>query len=153
MSLPKTWTLFGKDHLPHRLLLLAKMIDRETAKQLQDEFDISLAEWRVLAFVCASGPASASEIGTAGEADRAEVSRAVRRLIESRRVLRTADETHGKRYIISATPAGRQLFERIRNRRHEYFQTIMNGLDETDRNRLDTLLETLARNVFDHRGS
>jgi hypothetical protein len=64
-----------------------------------------------------------------------------------------ADEAHGKRYIISATPAGRQLFERIRNRGHRYFQTIMNGLDETDRDRLDALFETLARNVFDHRGS
>ena len=80
MALPSTWNLFGDDHLPHRLLLLAKMIDRETSRQLQDEFAISVAEWRVLAFVCAAGPASASDIGTAGQIDRAEISRAVRNL-------------------------------------------------------------------------
>ena len=77
MQLPATWTLFGEEHLPHRLLLLAKMIDRETSRQLQDDFAISVAEWRVLAFVCASGPASASDIGTAGQIDRADISRAV----------------------------------------------------------------------------
>ena len=80
MSLPKMWSLFGADHLPYRLLLLARMIDRQASRQLQQEFDITLAEWRVLAFVCAAGPATASTVGHSGGIDRAEISRAVAKL-------------------------------------------------------------------------
>src|SRR5687768_12233552 len=62
MTLPPIWHLFGQDHLPYRLLLLARMIDRRSARELQ-KFGLSLAEWRVLAFIGVTGPASAAQIG------------------------------------------------------------------------------------------
>lgn len=144
MPLPSTWNLFGDDHLPHRLLLLAKMIDRETSRQLQEEFAISVAEWRVLAFVCASGPASASEIGTAGQIDRAEISRAVLKLVAARLIVREADERHLKRRIIHPTAAGKRLFARIRDQRRSYFQLLLAEIPGTDRHRLNTMLEKIA---------
>src|SRR5215216_2608338 len=76
-QLPRTWTLFGPEHLPYRLLLLARMIDRQASRKLQAEFNISLAEWRVLAFVGVSGSSTAATIGAQGRIDRAEISRAV----------------------------------------------------------------------------
>ena len=70
MGLPRAWNMFGDGHPVYRLLLVSKMIDRETASSLQNEFSLSLPEWRVLAFVCGLGSASASEIGQAAEIDR-----------------------------------------------------------------------------------
>ena len=144
MQLPATWTLFGEEHLPHRLVLLAKMIDRETSRQLQEEFAISVAEWRVLAFVCASGPASASDIGTAGQIDRAEISRAVIKLAAAELVVREADQKHRKRRIIRPTEAGKRLFVKIRDLRRSYFQSLMGGLSGVERHQLDAMLEKIA---------
>jgi len=144
MPLPPTWDLFGEDHLPHRLQLLAKLIDRETARQLQSEFAMSLAEWRVLAFVCAAGPASAAEVGNASAIDRAEVSRAVAKLERDGLIRREADARHRKRLILEPTPAGRESFCRIRDRRRSFFAAMMQDLPVAARADLDAALRTLA---------
>ena len=144
MPLPPTWDLFGPDHLPHRLQLLSKMIDRQTARQLQQEFGISLAEWRVLAFICSAGPATAAQIGNASAIDRAEVSRAVARLEGAGSISRRADPAHRKRMILEPTAAGCELFRRIRNRRRAYFDAIMRGIPAETRHTVDDALRTMA---------
>ena len=147
MKLPETWNLFGEDHVPFQLLLLAKVIDRESARQLQSEHNLSLAEWRVLAFVGTTGAASASEIGTAGEIDRAEISRAVSKLIEAGLVRRDPSEQNRKRLMISVTDAGAVKFAEIRDVRRIFFQDMMASLSREDRARLSRDLESMARNI------
>jgi DNA-binding MarR family transcriptional regulator len=144
MPLPPTWDLFGQDHLPHRLQLLSKMIDRQTARQLQQEFGITLAEWRVLAFICSAGPATAAQIGNASAIDRAEVSRAVSRLQGAELIDRRADPAHRKRMILEPSETGRELFGRIRDRRRAYFDTIMRGIPPETRGTVDAALRTMA---------
>ncbi|HTN14722.1 MAG TPA: MarR family transcriptional regulator [Sphingomonadaceae bacterium] len=144
MNLPTTWHLFGADHMPYQLLLLAKMIDRISARQLHSAYGLSLAQWRVLAFVCTAGPASASEIGAAGEIDRAEISRAVTRLVESGFVLREQAQNNRRRLIISATPEGEAEYRKIRDERRAYFQSIMGAIPEDERVRFAQQLEAMA---------
>ena len=147
MSLPPTWDLFGEDHIPHRLQLLAKMIDRETSKQLQREFGMSIAEWRVRAYICAAGPASAADVGAASAIDRAEVSRAVAKLERDALIARTVDPNHRKRLILEPTAAGRESFTRIRGQRRRYFQMIMSDIPLQTREQLNSALRTIALGV------
>lgn len=147
MGLPKVWHLFGEDHLPYRLLLLSRMIDRETARLLQTQFGLSLAEWRLLAIGCAMGPSSASEIGAAGEIDRAEISRAFRKLENAGLMIREPDPKHGKRKIISPTQKGQALFREVRDERRRYFRSIMKPLSADERNLMDACLEKMAQGV------
>ena len=147
MTLPPTWTMFGADHLPHRLLLLAKMLDRESARQLQSGFGLSLAEWRVLAFTCAAGPASAAEVGTAFEADRAEVSRAVAKLVDCGLIQRSTDAANRKRQILNPTGEGQRIFEAVRQQRQAYFLSVMQDLDGAERGLLDAALQKMALRV------
>lgn len=144
MNLPATWHLFGADHMPFQLLLLAKMIDRVSARQLHSAYGLSLAEWRVLAFVCSAGPASASEIGAAGEIDRAEISRAVTKLIDAGFITREQAENNRRRLIISATPEGEAEYRRVRDERRAYFHSIMAVIPEDERNRFAQHLEAMA---------
>lgn len=137
------WHLFGQDHLPYRLLLLARMIDRQSTRELQT-FGLSLAEWRVLAFICVAGPASASKIGKFGEIDRAEISRAVGRLLQKGLVERRPDESHRKRFIISPTETGRGLFAQVREERRRFFRNMTEGLGQPEREVIDEGLETMA---------
>lgn len=149
MTLPRTWDLFGGSHLPHRLLLLARMMDRATMQQLQEHFALTLAEWRVLAFICSVGPASAADIGTAFEADRAEVSRAVKRLIDAGLIERNNNEQNRKRQIISALPAGQAVFDRARKMRSDYFEFILQDIDQQTRDSLNDALRKIAMRVRD----
>ena len=68
---------FGPSHIPYRVLLLGKMIDRVTAQHVRDTAQLTLAEWRVLTHVEMIGKCSAAEVASVAYSDRAEVSRAV----------------------------------------------------------------------------
>lgn len=139
--------MFGEDHLPYRLLLLSRMIDRETARLLHKQFGLSLADWRLLAIGSAMGSSSASEIGAAGEIDRAEISRAFRKLEEAGLMTRDPDPKHRKRKIISPTEKGQALFREIRDERRRYFRSIMESLSAEDRLLMDACLEKMAQIV------
>ncbi len=147
MTLPPIWHLFGQDHLPYRLLLLARMIDRRSARELQ-KFGLSLAEWRVLAFIGVTGPASAAQIGKSGEIDRAEISRAVGSLQAKGLIERSPDASHKKRFIISTTAAGEALFKEVRQQRRVFFKGMTEGLSQADRELIDRGLETMAVNML-----
>lgn len=151
MTLPPTWDLFGEGHLPHHVLLLAKMLDRETARQLQDEFDLKLAEWRVLAFACSKSPASAADVCAAFEVDRAEVSRAVAGLQAAGLIERTADGANRRRMILKPTARGLELFEAARARRQDYFHDVMSPLEDDERRALSASLRKLALSVARYR--
>lgn len=147
MTLPPTWSLFGEHHLPHRLQLLARMIDRESARHLSDAAGLSLAEWRVLAYVGTKARASAADICTAFDIDRAEVSRAVARLVAAGLLLREQDDDNRKRLLLELTDAGLALYRRTRDARVDYFRAIMADLQPRERELLDDLLLRLATKV------
>lgn len=148
MSVPKVWNLFGKGHLPYRLLLLARMIERESQRNIQEKFGLALADWRLLAIATSIGPCTASEISEAGEIDRAEISRAMQRLEPMGLLTRKPDPQHGKRLIIEATPAGEELAEKVKVDRRAFFDTIMSGLSGEERGALDAQLKVMAENLL-----
>lgn len=145
------WTLFSDDGLPQRLLHLAKMIERATSRQMQDEFDMSIAQWRVLAFICLSGPANASFIGEAAEADQAEISRAVKALKESGHVTREFEAGSRKTMIIAPTDYGRERFEKILAARRRYFASVTGRLTPGERRAFTGILTTIAEDVVSER--
>ncbi len=149
MGLPKVWYLFGEDHLPYRILLLARMLERQTQRLLMEQFALSLAEWRLLAIACAMGPCTASDIGGAGGIDRAEISRALRKLEPKGLLVREADPNHGKRLIISATPAGVELRARVVAERRRHFRELMRDIPSEERAVLDNAITEMARAIGD----
>jgi DNA-binding MarR family transcriptional regulator len=147
MNLPKTWSLFGADHLPYRLLLLARMIDRQTARQLQQEFGVTLAEWRVLAFVCAAGPATATTVGDSGSIDRAEISRSVAKLEAKGLISRQPDPDNRRRLIISPTRAGDALFALIRDDRRAFFRSMLADISAEEKAIVEAAIERMASSL------
>lgn len=148
MEFPPLWHLFGQDHMPYRLLLLARMIDRESSRELQ-RHGLSLAEWRVLAIVGTAGPSSASRLGEVGQIDRAEISRAVARLLSKGLIVRQTDANHRRRFIISQTEAGEGLFTRVRDERRRFFGRMMTGLSAQERETMDKCVATMALNLIE----
>ena len=143
-QLPRTWTLYGPNHLPYRLLLLARMIDRQASRKLQADFNISLAEWRVLAFVGVSGPSTAATIGAQARIDRAEISRAVAALEKKGLAVRVPHATHRRKLIIEPTERGTALYEAVRQDRQVFFQSILAVLPPGDADVVERSLTAMA---------
>lgn len=152
-ELPRIWDLFSEDALVPRLLLLAKMIERQTTRQLQRHFGMSLAQWRVLAFVAISGPSTGAFIAESAEVDQAEISRAVKALIEQGLVTREFEQGSRKRLAIAATPAGMEQFARIRKMRQEVFGRITEMLSPRQAAQFGNSLRCLAARVVEDRAS
>jgi DNA-binding MarR family transcriptional regulator len=150
-DLPRIWHLFGEDGIGQRLLLLAKMIERETTRHLQGEFELSLAQWRVLAFICMSGPSTASFIGEAAEVDQAEISRAVKGLGERGWIVREFVPGSRKSMTIAPTEEGRRRFEAIRRQRRAYFDRITASLDRPLKREVSRSLDLMAGEVVAER--
>lgn len=144
-DITETWGLFDRGHLPYRLLLLAKMIDRVTARQVRAGTGLTLAEWRVLAHAVVLGDANASRIAAAAALDRAEVSRALTGLEKAGLVTRAADPAHGKRQQVKVSPEGLTLHDRFRRERVTFFDTITADLDDRELSTLDEYLLRIAR--------
>jgi len=151
MSLSTTWFMSNQYFIPHRMMLLARMIDRETARDLQRDFGITAAEWRALGYICTTGSSSAAQICVAFEVDRAEVSRAVARLLDAGLIQRGETRDHDNRLVLTPTTRGEDLHDQIKGKRREYFEWILQDLDSAERDLLDTTLGKIAERVDQRR--
>jgi DNA-binding MarR family transcriptional regulator len=132
-------------------MLLARMIDRETARDLHRDFGITAAEWRALGYICTMGSSSAAQICVAFEVDRAEVSRAVARLLDSELLQRGQARDRENRLVLTPTPRGVDLHDHIKAKRREYFEWILQDLDSSERDALDGVLGKIADRVDQRR--
>lgn len=151
MSLPPTWSQSGEYFIPYRLLMLARMIERETTRDLQAECNLSAAEWQVLALACTYSNASAADVSAAFGTDSAQVSRTVARLIKAGIIERDYDKNSRKQKKITATEEGVSLFERGRDKRQEYYSWILQDLSPEERRTFDNVVKTMAFRVDQRR--
>lgn len=99
--------------LPYRLSVLANRLSRAFARRYQDEFGISIAEWRVVAVLGAFAPLSSNEIGERTEMDKAKVSRAVAALLKAGMIAREAHPTDQRLIQLALSRQGRKIYEAI----------------------------------------
>ena len=145
----KTAFEFGPSHIPYRILLLGKMIDRVTAQHVRDTAQLSLAEWRVLTHVEMIGRCSAAEVASVAYSDRAEVSRAIGSLEERGFVRREANPRNRKSSLVSLTPEGRAIHAAIRGERGKFYEQWLTDLTEAERAALNAGLDKVTRRVIE----
>ena len=150
MALLPVWNRGGDYFIPFRLLLLARMIERETSRDLAS-FGVTVAEWRVLSQCCSMGSSSAAEICTAFEADRAEVSRAVAGLLKEGLIQREPDSNHRQKMRITPTEAGWKIFRGVRDMRDAYFSEILQDLSPEEREIFNGAMHRIALRVDERR--
>jgi len=143
--LEEAWSIFDERHLPYRLLMLGKMLDRLSVQYIRELGGVSLAEWRVLAHLAIMGSRSASEISTAALVDRAEVSRAVRSLEEAGLLTRVDNPRNRKSSLLVLTDAGKAVYDRVHKERRAFFDGLVADLSRDELDILDGLLLRVAR--------
>jgi DNA-binding MarR family transcriptional regulator len=143
--LEEAWRIFGPRHLPYRLLMLGKMLDRLSVQQIREMSGVTLAEWRVLAHLAVMGSKSASEISAAALVDRAEVSRAVRSLEESGLLTRVDNPRNRKSSLLVLTERAQAIYARVSTQRRDFYGELMADISPQELELLDGLLLRMAR--------
>lgn len=140
---------FGPSHVPYRILLLSKMIDRVTAQHVRDTAQLSLAEWRVLTHIEMIGKCSAAEVASVAYSDRAEVSRAIGSLEQRGFVQREANPRNRKSSLVSLTAEGKAVHAAIRGERGKFYEQWLTDLGETEREALNAALDKVTRRLIE----
>ena len=136
--------------LPYRLAVLANAVSRAIARRYEDEFGLSIPEWRVMALLGVQPGLTASEVAEATPMDKVAISRAVRSLMDAGRLRATADKTDGRRQRLALTPAGMAIYRRIVPLARGLEAQLVADLSARERAVLDGLIEALeaaARNL------
>lgn len=138
------WQLDQLDFPTFRMGLLAKAMDRLTSRQLAEEFNLSYAQWRVIARL--GGTKQSATVGQIAEqawADRAEVSRAVSAL-EAQGLLQRSDNPSDRRaHVLGLSESGRALYKRVIRKRASFHRELIDDLEPADLKQLDALLDRI----------
>lgn len=99
--------------LSYQICILAKLIERTSASELDKAYELGVAEWRVLAQLSVQSPSTVRWLAARMRVDRAEVSRAAAGLIRRRLARREADPRDARSVLFSVTESGRALYRAI----------------------------------------
>ena len=141
---PKT-TLRLRDFLPYRLSVLSNTVSRKIADLYDREFGLSIWQWRVMAVLGENAGITATEIGQVTAMDKVAVSRAVSGLIDSGHVARKASAEDGRRSILSLTPKGMGVYDKIVPIALGAERDLVETLSAAEREQLARLMEKLAK--------
>lgn len=129
---------------PYRLAVLAERVSLSVAQLYADRFQISRAEWRVLAALGVNNGMAAKDIGAYSTLDKMQVSRAVARLEASGLITRAPDDADRRAKILTLTPAGRTLFQKIVPLARAREEELLADLTAEERAALETAMDKIV---------
>jgi len=137
-------SVFDLEHfLPYRLSVISNTVSQGIAHIYQQNHDLTVIEWRIIAVLGRYPGLTASEVVDRTVMDKVAVSRAVNRLLERGIVKRSTHGTDRRRRHLELTEeSGRPTFEAIVPRARSYEQALVAGLTAAE---VQTLLKLLDR--------
>ena len=133
--------------LPYRLSVVTEQISRLVASTYAERFGLSVPEWRVIAHLGYSTSLSALAIAERTAMDKVKVSRALARLTARRLVRREVNPRDGRGTILTLTPTGRSVYERIVPAAQAMEAEILGTFSSDEAAQLTTLLDRLEAHV------
>ena len=130
--------------LPYRLSVTTNRISRAFAAHYEQEFGISIPEWRAIAVLGAFAPLSSNEICERTAMDKAKVSRAVSTLLAKGLIERTAHATDQRLIQLALSKRGRKVYEEIIPRAKAIEAQVTKGLTSADIARLHEALDRIG---------
>ncbi|MGH4025803.1 MAG: MarR family winged helix-turn-helix transcriptional regulator [Pseudonocardiaceae bacterium] len=142
----------GADELGHELVRLVRLVERaraDCATQCRDGVDG--AAYVLLAHLVAEGPQRISALAEAVHSDPSTVSRQVAQLVQRELVERRPDPHDGRAARLTATDAGRQVYDDHRLIRNRHTAAVLAGWPAADVRHLVALLGRLNTDFENYR--
>lgn len=128
---------------PYRLAVLADCVSQAVAQVYAERFQLTRAEWRVMAALGAMRAMAASEIGPYSTLDKMQVSRAVARLEKVGLVVRRPDPKDLRARILSLTSKGSALLGKIVPLVQARERHLLETLTPAERSALESAMKAL----------
>ena len=129
------------EFLPYRIVSLGDRLSRALAGAYADE-GVTIPEWRVLAVISQEPRMAARDVVAKTPLDKMAVSRAVAALEDKGLVRRSEDPNDRRVALLSLSPEGRVIFNRIAALALDFERRLLDELSADEQKRLRA---TLAR--------
>ncbi len=133
--------------LPYRLVNFAERMSKSLAGIYQQEFDISIAEWRILACLGENQVALPKDIAAHTMMDKARVSRALKLMLEKKLIVKIPCENDNRAYWVSFSKPGKRLFMAIVPKAQAWQSSVLAALDDDEYASLLSILQKLDRRL------
>jgi DNA-binding MarR family transcriptional regulator len=130
--------------IPYRLSVLTNTVSMLIARAYEQEFGLSIPEWRVIAVLARYPDLSAVEVAERTAMDKVAVSRAVSRLLARRRITRGYDEGDQRRSILRLSASGQSVYRKVAPLALRYEEELLDALSAGERRVLDQLIGRLT---------
>jgi len=131
----------------YKVGMLRRALDRYSTPAITDQFDLTLAEWRVLTLLYGLSSATVRELCDLLMADKAEVSRACAGLVERGHAKRRSDAADARSALITITPRGVRQHDAIVPVRQALQSELENALNRSEIAEFHRLLDKLMSHV------
>ena len=129
--------------ITYRLTALSNMLNRQMERFLNQRFDISLPDWRVLANLGHFQDMSVRDLAARSRMDKALVSRAVARLVKRGFVSSRPDTRDGRLVVLALTESGREMYEAIMPLARKRQRRLLECLNDKERTTFEQALDKL----------
>ena len=132
-----------ENFLPYRLSVLAQLVSQSLHDLYAGPFDLSVAQWRVMAALGRFAPLTASDVGQRIVMDKVTVSRAVAALMKRGLVERAIDREDRRRSTLRLSARGRAVHARIVPLALDFEARLSEALSAEERRSFDALSDRL----------
>ena len=139
--------------LPYRLSVTTNRVSRAFAAHYEQEFGISIPEWRAIAVLGAFAPLSSTGICERTAMDKAKVSRAVASLLKRGLIAREPHATDQRLIRLTLSRAGRRVYEAIIPRARAIEAEVTKGLSKADIAHLHRVLDRMGTRLDEIEGT
>ncbi len=135
------------EHASFQIVALANRLSASASRAYLRTFGVGVMEWRVLALLALKVRTTAQEISLLSGLDKSSVSRAVQTLIRRGNVAAADDPADNRRALLTLTPSGEALHDRIIKASLAREGLLLAGLSAEERRMLFDLMGRLAANM------
>jgi DNA-binding MarR family transcriptional regulator len=130
--------------VPYRLSVLTNTVSMLIARAYEQEFGLSIPEWRIVAVLARYPDLSAVEVAERTAMDKVAVSRAVSRLLARRRITRGFDKGDKRRSILRLSASGQSVYRKVAPLALRYEEELLDALSTAERRVLARLIGRLT---------
>jgi DNA-binding MarR family transcriptional regulator len=135
--------------LSHRIGVLWKLMGREASRYLTRQYELTVAEWWMLAQLAQRSPRTLRWLADATFTDKAQMSRAAADLVKRGLVERQPDPGDARSVFFTITDSGREVSESSSLARHEINRRLLGSLSDEECAILYSSLDRLTAVMLD----
>ena len=130
--------------IPYRLSVVARNVSVQFSENYFEQFNISIAEWRVIAVVGQQDELSAEDVSERTTMEKVAVSRAVAKLLDKSIVTRKFSTEDRRRSQLSLSEKGVEIYQKIVPAAFQFEQNLLKDFSQEEREVLNKLLTLLS---------